>query len=171
MAFTTLPAAGAKLRAATLSALVTEVRPVAVRKASSQIISNSTTLTNDNELFVSVEASLTYGFEIVVIYEAGTTADYKFALTFPTGSAVSWGNHMESTALGYLPIAYSSYTSGTAVAAGGASIGSPLPTVINGVIVVGGSAGTFRYQWAQNVATVENTATLAGSTFVLRRLS
>lgn len=171
MAFTTLPAAGAKLRAATLSALVTEVRPIGVRKASDQTQSATTVLLNDTELFVSVAASVTYSFELVIVYEAGTTADYKWALTFPTGSVVSWGAHLPDTALAYLPVGYSSYTSGTATGIGGAGIGSARSMVVNGVIVVGGSAGTFRYQWCQNTSTVENTKTAAGSTLVLRQMT
>jgi hypothetical protein len=171
MALTTIPAAGAKLRAATLSAMVTELRPIYVRKASDQTQSATTVLLNDTELFVSVEASLTYEFQLVVVYEAGTTADYKWALTFPAGATCSWGAHFVDTALAYLPVGFSSYTSGTGTGIGGAGIGSARATVVNGNLVTGASAGTFRYQWAQNTSTVENTKTAAGSMLVLRRLA
>ncbi len=171
MTFTTAPAAGAKLRASVLSAMVTEVRPIAVRKASDQTQSATVVLLNDTELFASVEATLTYTFELVIIYEAGTAADYRWALTFPTGSAASWGVQSLDSALAYVPVGSSSYTSGNATGLGGAAIGTQRSMLITGVIVVGASAGTFRYQWAQLVSTVENTKTAAGSTLVLRRLA
>lgn len=170
MTFTTLPTAGAKLRASTLSALVTELRPISVRKASDQTQSATIVLLNDTELFVSVEANLTYAFQLDLIYEAGTAADYRWAFTFPTGAAVSWGEHSFDSGLAYLPVGSSSYTSGNATGLGGAGIGTQRTLMVNGTIVVGASAGTLRYQWAQLVSTVENTKTAAGSTLVLRRL-
>ncbi len=171
MALTTIPSAGAKLRASVLRSLITELRPVYARKTADETLSNSTVLQDDDELFVSVDASTTYEWELTLIYEAGTTADYKWALTFPTGSTCSWANNEPDTGLAYLPLGFSSYTSGAATGLGGAGIGSGRGMIVSGNLVVGVTAGTFKYQWAQNTATVENTKTSAGSLLVLRRLT
>ncbi len=163
--------AGQTLTAAALNAEIFDWRPVYVRKSADQTQSNTTTLLNDTHLFVSVAANLTYAFELVIIYEAGTAADYKWALTFPAGATMSWGNNEGDLSMAYLPLGFSSYTSGSATGLGGAGIGSGRAMVVHGNLVMGSTAGTLRYQWAQTAATVENTKTSAGSHLILTRLA
>jgi hypothetical protein len=171
MALTTIPSAGAKLRASVLSSLITEVRPVHAYKSSSEIVSNSTTLQNDDHLFVSVAASVVYNFRLQLIYEAGTTADYKYALTFPAGALMAFGTQSQDTAAAYFPSGQSTYTSGTALTAGGSGIGTIRSILITGTLEMSTTAGTLQYQWAQNSAVVENTVTRYGAYLVLYRMT
>lgn len=170
MAFTSIPGVG-KLRSSILSALFTEVRPVAVRKTTDETVSNSTALQNDDELVVAVSASATYWVDFFILYQAGTTADYKWALTFPAGSTMSIITRQWSTALAWTEALSDAYTSGGAVAAGGNGIGTNIGIVGVGILVVSTTAGNLQYQWAQNSAVVENTVTKAGSGLKLTRMA
>src|SRR6185503_11810362 len=121
MSWTSIPAAGAKLRGSVLSSLVTELRPVTVVKGSDEIVSNSATLQDDDELLLAVAANVTYRWSIGVAFGAGTAADFKFAFTFPTGATLTFVGPAWDTALAFLPFGNSgTYTSGAALTYGGA---------------------------------------------------
>jgi len=93
VALTTIPAAGAKLRASVLSALLTERTPIVAVVASDQALTaSSTVLQNVTDLTVPVAASATYdGTLVLAAYvAAGTTEDIKIAFTFPTGAALDF---------------------------------------------------------------------------------
>lgn len=171
MTFTSVPAAGAKLRASVLSSLVTELRPTSVLKGIDEIVSNSTTLQNDDELLLSVASGPSYRWMLDVTYQAGTAADFKWALTFPTGATATFVGAGWDTALAFVPSGSGAYTSGSAITYGGAGIGSNRGLVLRGTLTTGANAGTLQFQWAQNAATVENTVVKAGSGLFLWRLS
>jgi len=171
MAFTTIPPAGSKLRGSVLSALITECRPVHARKTADETVSNSTTLQNDDALFVAVAANCTYELRLYVIYDAGTTADYKWALTYPAGSTLNYTVVTHAADLTFTEPGASAVASGTAVAAGGNGLGTPRGIHVLGNLVTSTTAGTLQYQWAQNGAVVENTLTKAGSQLVVARLA
>jgi|SRR6185436_3019827 len=167
MAFTAAPAAGAKLRASVLNALITEVRPVSARKTSTQTVNNSTTLVNDTELFVAAEASVTYLAEIKIYYNSGTTPDIKFALTVPAGTTGTWGGVGYDTASALLTFGPLSI----AVALPFGGLAADKEARLNAVIVTSTTAGTIQVQWAQNTLNASNTNVLAGSYITLKRIS
>jgi hypothetical protein len=164
LAFTTIPSAGARIYASTLSSLITELRPVTARKTVDETVNNSATLQNDDELFVAVEASLTYDFEAEIFYNSGTTPDFKFGWTFPAG----------------LTMTYSVYAAGGAVFLGYSEIQTSVPVIdgqgaavaalLKGTVIVFSTAGTLQLQWAQNTANASNTVVAAGSYIRLRRI-
>jgi hypothetical protein len=164
MPFTAVPAAGAKLRASVLSSLITEVRPVTVRKTTNETVNNSTTLQNDDELFIAVEASVTYDFEAEIIYNSGATPDLKFGWTFPSGLTMFYAVYAAGggTFLGYNEIE----TSVPAVDGAGAAVG----VLLKGTVIVSSTAGTLQLQWAQNALNASNTIVQAGSYIRLRRI-
>lgn len=169
MAFTTIPGVG-KLRASTLSALITEVRPTHVRKSTDEIVSNSVTLQNDDELVLPVEANLIYRVEWDIIYQAGTVADYKFAFTYPAGATLV-GVCVLYNVSGTVAFAAGTFTSGAGISAGGLGIGTNAGMQGRATLVMGSTAGNIQYQFAQTSAVVENTTTVAGSLLLLNRLS
>ena len=92
MAFTTIPGAGARLDASTLYALINELRPLFVRKTSDETVNNSTTLQNDDQLALAVEANATYWLSMRLIMSSGTTPDFKMLFTFPSGLTMKLHN-------------------------------------------------------------------------------
>ena len=169
MAWTTLPGVE-RLRASILSAAITELRPISVVKTIDEIVSNSSTLQDDDELVLAAEANATYQWAIGVAFGAGTTADYKFAWTFPVGATLTFFGPAWDTSLAFLPFGNAgTYTSGAALTYGGAGVGSFRGVDLRGRLVMGPTAGNFQYQWAQATPTVENTVTKAGSYFEMAK--
>jgi hypothetical protein len=164
MAFTAVPAAGAKLRASVLSSLVTEVRPVTVYKTANETVNNSTTLQDDDQLLISVEANVTYDFEAEIIYNSGTTPDFKFAWTYPAGLTMFYAVYAAGggTFLGY----YETEVNTPVLDGAGAAVG----VLLKGTVIVAATAGTLQLQWAQNTLTAANTVVQAGSYIRLRRI-
>lgn len=142
---------------------------LSVTKVADEILSNNSSLQNDDELFLSVEAGVTYTFSAMIFYGAGTTPDIKFAWTFPTGT-LNYGVVGLDTSLVYQQTVFLSDVSGSSRTYGGAGVASFRFCLFNGKYVCG-TAGTFRLQWAQNTPTVENTVVKAGSFLSLRRSS
>lgn len=168
MAFTTIPAAGAKLRASVLNSLLTEVRPLPARKEATETVNNSATLQNDDDLFVAVTASAVYNLDGRLLYNGNSTADFKIGWTFPTGLTMSY------TILGVYvatPTVFSTsdfiQTSNPALEGAGAD----RTAIMWGRVIVSSTAGTLQLQWAQNTANASNTTLLAGSYIRLTQIA
>ncbi len=159
MAFTTVPAAGAKLRASVLSSLITEVRPLFVRKAADETVNNSTTLQNDDELLLPVAANATYWLYLRLLVSSGTTPDFKMLFTFPTGLVMKLHNLLPT------PTVSVPYDQTTTAAM--STTGADATFQVEGLVRVGSTAGTLQVQWAQNTLEASNTIVRADSTMRL----
>lgn len=148
-------------------------KTIVITKASSQIVSNSTTLVNDAEITSAVSANSTYSFQIVMLWTSNSTADIKWTLTFPTGAVCNWGAvRLDTTTAGLTGSgdfgAYAPATSGSSlITAGGTGLAQI--SVSYGSLIVGSTAGSLTLQWAQNTAAVVNTTIYAGTWMLLTR--
>lgn len=167
MSFTISPPAGSKLRGSTLSALITEVRPLEAYKTADQTVNNSAALVNDSELFVAVVANARYDFELRIVHNSGTTPDFKYGWTFPTGTTMRYTQNT-------VPLAGTAFSlfvqiqTDTPQGEGGAA---DRGLHAWGKVLVGSTAGTLRLQWAQSTANASDTIVRAGSYLTLRRTS
>lgn len=159
MSFTTIPAAGAKLRGSILSSLITELRPISVRKSADETVNNSTTLQADDELLLPVEANATYWLYLRLIMSSGTTPDFKMLFTFPTGLLMTLHN-VEPTPTISVP-----YDQTTTAAVSGT--GADATIQVEGLVRVASTAGTLALTWAQNTLNASNTIVRANSTMRL----
>lgn len=164
MALTTIPAAGAKLRGSVLSALITEVRPVAGRVTTATTVNNSTTLVNAAGLSAAVVANAVYYFDLDLQYTTNITADIKIGWTFPTGTTMDWGGMGYNTGEAFT--GFGGLIQTTVPGLGGTGSGAKL----FGWIVTSSTAGTMQVQFAQNSLAVVNTSIDVGSTLELRRI-
>lgn len=169
MAFTAVPSAGAKLRASVLSALISERTPLEAIKTSDQSLSNSTSFTNDNTLFLAFPTGCTYRLELALIYSAGTTADFKGCFTF-TNATVNLTVQQFDVSAVYLPNAVGGYTTGSSIIFGGAGTSSTRSALLVGNMVTSG-AGTLQFQFAQNSLVNEAYASRSGSHLILQRIA
>jgi hypothetical protein len=167
MALTTIPAAGAKLRASVLQSLITEVRPIAVRKSADESLTSNTTLQNDDELTVAVEANATFDFKLLIRYDATAASDLKTQLVLPSGGTAFYVAH--GIAAGDSTWRLFDSTEASVHSFEGAGAGTVRNVTFLGHIVTSSTAGSATLQWAQ--ATSGGTATIvkAGSFFVIRR--
>lgn len=135
----------------------------------------STTLQNDDELSVAVIANAVYFFECLLFADGSTTGDIKYAFTVPSGATLyASAQNAASTAAGNgaSSIIFGIEGSGTTGSGGLIGIGTKMPTVIRGTLVVGGTAGTLQLQWAPNGADGSNATTVyAGSLLCLERIA
>ena len=167
MAFTTLPAAGAPLRGSVLSSLLTEVRALEAYKTADETVNGSAALQNDNELFVVVAANARYDFELRIVHNSGTTPDFKFGWTFPTGTTMFY-NQLNVPLAGSAFALFAQIQTDTPQGEGAAA---DRGIHAWGKVLVGTTAGTLQFQWAQSTSNGSDTIVRAGSYLTLRRTS
>jgi len=163
MAFTPVPNAGARPDASTFYALINELRPLFVRKTADETVNNSTTLQNDDQLAVSVDANVTYWLSMRLIMNSGVTPDFKMLFTFPAGLTMTLHN-MEPTPAISVP-----YDQTVTAAVSGT--GADATIQVEGLVLVSSTAGILQLQWAQNTLNASNTIVRANSTMRLVRQS
>lgn len=160
---------GQRVLAATLNAMI----PNVVTKAATQTVNNSTTLVNDDSLFVSVEAGGVYEVTAWIVHSSQTAGDIQIGWSAPSGSTMTWG--VQGPAVSATAASDSSANfqqrsiSQTASLGGGA--GTAVCTDARGVLTVGSTAGLFRLRWAQNTANASDTQVLGGSNLRVKRIA
>lgn len=142
-----------------------------VTKTANQVVNNSTTVVNDNELFFTVVAEGVYEFEIALIFACavgGTASDLKIGLgedNTARGAATAFGNRgaTDATAnLTFLVEQDSATVWGVAV--------DKRVAIAHGYYKASGSGGTFRLVWAQASAVMFDLTVYAGSQLRYRLL-
>ena len=167
VAISTLEAAGvAAGLIATHAGLLTGVHGLIVaRKSADQIVNDSVTLVNDNHLLFAVGVSEVWEFELLLrMTSPSATPDLDFAFAIPTNGALYAHTYNDGLADSNQE---PDGTSETTLA-----ISSEAYYHNRKCLYVGGNtAGNVQLQWAQHVATVENTKMAINSYIVARRLA
>lgn len=134
-------------------------------KTVDQSVNNTTTLTNDNELTLPVNANWKYAWFFHGVTNSNTTADYKCDIALPAGSTFPTNC---STFIG-VSAAAGAFAIGLAAGAinGLGGVGADQQLDWWGSFSVGGTSGNATYRFAQATANVSNTFTKIGSFFLL----
>jgi hypothetical protein len=142
--------------------------PSVVVKPTSESVTSSTALQNDDHLLLPVAASAVYEFTCQLFFIAAPGGDIKWTWSVPAGSGITYQNlHNEggSVGLGNACLAYGD--TDTPTAAGG---GSPTEAVrMTGNLTTGGSTGNVQLRWAQNASSGTATQVRSPSQLILRR--
>lgn len=171
MAWTALLAAGAKFRAAALSAFITEVRPIHVRLGSNfDLATASTTLQSVTGLVVALAANTTYivDADLVSHLATGATEDIKYGATWPTGATVDIHASGPSTTLAASTapdmkvVFQGSATSGTTTVDFGTTT-SNTTSRLRFYVANGANAGNLQIQAAQNTSGANIVTVVGGS--------
>jgi hypothetical protein len=165
--------AGHKVLGTEWDTILKFVQPLYVRKTADQTVTSSTTIGDDSQLLVAVDANATYEVWCHIIYTAGTVGDLKIGWSGPTSATFDWvigGADAGSTAIG------STYRgantiSGTDVAGGPGSGNPAMVTRPSGVLITSSTSGTFKFRWAQGTSDATSTVVKSGSIMALRRLA
>lgn len=138
-------------------------------KATDETVNNSSTVQNDDDLVLAVEANQVYVIELSLHVSTGGTPDFKYCFA---ATATSTGHRQgnassASAANGKLLMGKADLTTELA------HLVSADPEFLNivGVIIVGATAGTLQLKWAQNTADVSDTKVKAGSWMKLTKVS
>jgi len=131
---------------------------IQLRKTAAETINNSNTLQDDDDFTFSVAASEVWTVEIHASVSFLLASDFKFTFALPTGaSMVAMG--VARSISGH--VAATGTTPGTAIAlASGADI---IHLDVYALLIMSTTAGTAKFQWAQNTAVAEDTSILANS--------
>jgi hypothetical protein len=144
--------------------------PLVAYRTTTQSVTSSTTLVNDNTLFVSVVASSAYLVELVLNYDADTAGDLKIGWTAPAGAVMT--NVTQSSLTGTA----ATFTDDQMIAAvsvpvsGGLGAGNNAGFLYKGFLNVSSTAGTLQLQFAQGTSSAVATRLFAGSYLLAQRV-
>jgi hypothetical protein len=152
-----------------LAASTTDIETIV--KAAGETISNSTTLQDDDELAgFTIAANATYAIEGMLRIGLKSASDMKISNSHSVapdefhlslyagqdGAAIATGGHLFDDA-----------DTGTITT----DTDGDMMVYMTGMLVQGGTGGTFTLQWAQNAAVAENTVLRPGSFISFRKIS
>ncbi|WP_433252847.1 hypothetical protein ACQPYK_08540 [Streptosporangium sp. CA-135522] len=142
-----------------------------VRKSVDESLTSSTTVQDDDELFVAVVANAVYRIQTFIRYNSPTAADMRLTWSGPSGTVLRWGTfapHIAQTNRDSVTVGFGVFnlTDGADVGGfGGNAVAIPM-----GLLTTSGSAGTLRLRWAQSTSTASATTVRAGSCLYAERL-
>ena len=135
---------------------------IIVYKTADETRVSTTTFADDTDLTVSVEANGIYEFRQIIIHKSATTPDMKIGHSYPVGTEVAWQDRING-ARDAKPETSTLYLVG---------YGSTYTIAYHlGIILVGGTAGSFSLRWAQNTSSTVATTLKKGSMMKLTKLN
>jgi len=144
--------------------------PLAAYRTTTQSVTSSTTLQNDNALSVAVAANAVYIVELALIYDADTAGDLKLGWTIPAGASIT--NVADSMLTGTAAATTDDQmTAGTTnPVAGGLGAGTNCGFVGKWLLTISSTSGTLQLQWAQGTSSATATRLFAGSYLLAQRV-
>jgi len=160
-------------------------QPLAAYKTSDTARSNVTTRSADPDLQLALAASATYSITAYLSYQTGNTAGIGFAFAFaftggtPGGRWGAWyrvagdtGTTTNAGPSGAVDFNWTgtAVTSGTWNAAATPGDGHSHAVLIEGLAIIGGTAGTLSFNWAQDSSNATAVTVQAGSKLLAFRV-
>lgn len=141
----------------TIDAIASEI---IVRKTTDETVTGSSTLQDDDEVYLPINANEVWQFEIVAFGKVDSALEgIKASVNGPAGNYVSYNVQIFATDTLSKSIQTQAY--GTSV--GALVVGANVMIYIKGYVDNGGTGGFINFQWAQQTAGANNTKILKGS--------
>jgi hypothetical protein len=148
-----------------------------VYKAADTNRNTTTTLTDDPDLQVPLDASSVYYVEVFLLLQdtSGGTADFKFGWTVPSGATFRYGaiggtnGQWDNVGVGTTPS--SILSAGSAMAQGGGSAALTTGLAWFGIAFTDVTSGSLVLQWAQNTSSGSDVTLKRGSFIRYRKLN
>lgn len=146
---------------------------IVIRKTANESVISSLVQQPDDQLLTPVEANTNYFVNMFVIYDGDATADLRSSFTGPAGSTFDYVSDCTiSTAASSVDRLSRTHQSfGSLPSSGCQGVGTNVGALFKGLLMVGGTAGTFQYLWSQNTSVAVSTRVLIGSVMMLRKLT
>lgn len=145
---------------------------IAAIKTANESVTSSTTLQDDDELLVTVAANSTYEVSCVLRYDGATAGDINIQFVVPASATFDFSiSRLQTGASDATADAEDSGSATAALGLGTIGSGTTATANIRGLLIVAGTAGTFKLQWAQLVSNATATRILTRSYLVCRRIS
>jgi len=138
-------------------------------KTTDQSVTSSTVLVDATDLTFTVVANTNYLMSGLLLVDTGATPDVKLGWVAPAGATMTW-------TIGGREVAASGYYTTTAAIGGTLSAGGIAASTIGalrpeGLLKVGGTGGTFKLQFAQDVSSATACILKADSLLRLERIA
>lgn len=140
-----------------------DTRVQLIRKTADEIVTNSSTVQDDDHLFAAVAANQFMAFKIWLMFEGDTaSSNLKLGMNAPAGATFQWtvGGAVYITAAGTTAATITIEQTNTLGVDGSSTERS---VTMEGYVLNGGTAGTLQLRWAQNTAEANNTTMKANS--------
>jgi len=134
-----------------------------VVKTVDEIINNSTTFQDDDELLFTPQINNEYAGFIMVVYAATAVANWKSRVTLPAGATGFWKPNGNDWNTNGVPVA--NITSGFGI--GGSGAADQRFFEEHFMIRMGATAGDINFQWAQNTLEATDATVFSGSLLVV----
>lgn len=146
---------------------------IAAIKTSTESVTSSVTVQNDDQLVVALAANSSYHVQASILYDGATAGDIRIAWTGPSGATINGqltGNPFNNT--GFTDCRILPYTAFAAEEQFGA-LGTGTTSVVffNGLVAIGSTAGNLQLQWAQGTSSGTATRVFGASFVTARRIS
>lgn len=150
-------------------------------KAATESVTSSTTLQNDDIFLWSVLANSAYTLEGYICFDGAqatasptSTGGLKSAFTGPAGASMFWTNFGGATEFSADLVTHNMVAQGltsTRNVATQVTATATMTMAPKGILVVGGTAGTLQFQWAQAASSGTATRILGGSWMRLEKVA
>jgi len=143
-----------------------------VYKIADEIVNNSGTLQNDDDLLFAIGANEVWGFTITIDFLSDVAPDLKVAITVPTDCKLRARLlNVDSATLEVTYLLASGGSSGRIDGRGTIDGTNNVIFSIVGFVVNGANAGNVQFQWAQQTAEASDTTVKKGSYLIAHKLA
>src|SRR5690606_13840739 len=145
--------------------------PLWVRKTADEQRNNTTTLTPDSELQISVDANKVYMTETRILYAGPPSIDIQLQLAIPSGAQFRGYAHQLTTDASHTGRRrFHPIVDGWNGAHGITEVGLDNNAVMRGALIMGGSSGTFGMNWCQLNSWASHCIVRANSYIAIQRV-
>lgn len=153
---------------------VSESRGVfVVRKTATESVTSSTVLQDDDELLFAGVSDAVYAVEVVCFVDGATGGDFKATIVGPAGASGTvsvQGPQSGATTFDNHTMAEQSSSLGTAPSAGTLGTGNKTRVEVKALVILAGTAGDVKLQWAQLASSGTATRLFADSYLIAHRI-
>lgn len=144
---------------------------IVVIKTSTESVTSSTTVQDDNELSMTLNANSNYWLDGLLINDGAAAGDFKLQFVVPSGTIRWLADGPDSSAASTTDIVDRNWKAGSLTTIMGC-IASGTSTIlpVNGIIRTAASGGTFKLQWAQGTSNATATRVFADSFLRVTRM-
>lgn len=142
------------------------------RKTADEGVTSSTVMQDDNHLTLTVSANKVYRFECVLRTDGAATGDISYQFVGPAGSTMMAAGHdISTTGTTIADDRLFDVFLSSSLGQGTFGAGSITMVHVSGVLVVAGTGGTFKVQWAQQTSNGTASQVLTNSFIELREVA
>jgi len=144
-------------------------------KTADETVTSSATLQDDDELTLTVEANKSYEVSGFVRWTcASVTPDMQVAFSLPSGASLAWwgaGPYTDLTGQNSNLNQYAPDDTGVVWYGTNNSATFPSAMIISGLLIVGATAGSLTFRWAQQTSNASGVTVKARSWLKLLRVA